>query len=98
MSWIDGDDPGALAIEELFFLRVKVDLSDDKEEVDEFSSQSCDSNPGDHFKFPPFLFLDIQLIVRIQYQNTFTTTNKQSSRKSRWMLPCMMRRRSSCII
>jgi hypothetical protein len=51
MSWLDGDDPDALAMEDRCFLRRKVDLSDNEEEVDEFSSQSCDSNPSDHFKF-----------------------------------------------
>jgi hypothetical protein len=51
VSWLDGDDPDALAMEDRFVLRGKVDLSDDKEEFDEFSSQSCDSSPADHFKF-----------------------------------------------
>jgi hypothetical protein len=53
LSWINRDDPDALAIEDLVFLRVEVDLSDDEEEVDAFSSQSCDSYPADHFKFAP---------------------------------------------
>jgi hypothetical protein len=53
MPRIDGDDPGALEMEDLFFLRGKVDLSDDEEEVDEFSSQSCYSNPANNFKFVP---------------------------------------------
>jgi hypothetical protein len=51
--WLDGDDPDALAMEDRFFLRKKVDLSNDEEEVDDFSSQSRDSNPADHFKFVP---------------------------------------------
>jgi hypothetical protein len=53
MSWLNDSDPDALAMEDLFFLRVEVDLSYDKEEVDNFSSQSCDSNPTYHFKFAP---------------------------------------------
>jgi hypothetical protein len=53
MSWLDGDDPDALSMEDRFFLRQKVDLSYDEEEVDEFSSQSYESNPADHFKFAP---------------------------------------------
>jgi hypothetical protein len=53
ISWLDGDDPATLAMEDRFFLRGKVDLSDDEEEVDEFSSQSCDSNPGYHLKVIP---------------------------------------------
>jgi hypothetical protein len=51
MPWIDGDDPDALAMEDRFFLRGEVDLSNDEEEVDELSSQSCGSNPADNFKF-----------------------------------------------
>jgi hypothetical protein len=53
MSWLDGDYPDALAMEDRFFLREKVDLSDNEEGVDEISSQSCDSNPADHFKSTP---------------------------------------------
>jgi hypothetical protein len=56
MSWLNGDDPGAPAMEDRCFLQGKVDISDNEEEVDNFSTQSCDSNPADHFKFapPPF--------------------------------------------
>jgi hypothetical protein len=53
MSWLDGDDPDALAMEDRFFLRGEVARSNDEEEVDEFSSQSGDSNPAEHFKFTP---------------------------------------------
>jgi hypothetical protein len=53
LSWLDCDDPDALAMEDRFFLRVEVDLSDNEEEVDEFSSHSCDSNPAYPFKFVP---------------------------------------------
>jgi hypothetical protein len=53
MSWVDGDDPDALEVEYQFFLRGKVDLSDDEEELDEFSSQACDITSTYHFKFAP---------------------------------------------
>jgi hypothetical protein len=53
MSWLDDNDHDALTMEDRFFLRGQVDLSDDEGEVDEFSSQSGDSNPADHFKFAP---------------------------------------------
>jgi hypothetical protein len=53
MLWIDGYGPHALATGDRFFLRGKVDLSDEEEEVGNFLSQSCDSNPADHFKFVP---------------------------------------------
>jgi hypothetical protein len=46
---------------------------------------------------PPFLFLGFKPISKMQYQNTFTTTKQQSSRKSRWIFICMVHRRSSCI-
>jgi hypothetical protein len=97
LSWLDGDDPDALAMEDHFFLLGEVDLSDDEEEVDEFSSQSCDSNPPIISSSPRFLFLYMKLIAKIQYQNTFTTTNEKISSTLRWMPICMMHMRRSCI-
>jgi hypothetical protein len=53
MSWIECDEPDALAMEDLFLFLGEVDLSNDEEEVDYFSSHSGDSNPAEHFKLAP---------------------------------------------
>jgi hypothetical protein len=98
MPWLYADDPDAFAMEDLFFLRGEVDLSNDEEEVDEFHPNHVIVAPHIISSSPPFLFLDMHQFAKIQYHNTFTTTKQRSSRTSRWMLPRMTRSRSSCII
>jgi hypothetical protein len=55
MSRLDGNEPDAPAMEDRFFLQGDVNISDDEEEVDGFSSQSGDSNPAEYFNIasPP---------------------------------------------
>jgi hypothetical protein len=60
----------------MFSLQGEVNLSDDEEEVGGFSSESGDSNPAEHFNLAPFLFLGIQPMAKVQYQDIFTTTKQ----------------------
>jgi hypothetical protein len=53
MSLLDGDEHDAPAMEDRFFLQEDVNLSDDEEEVDDFLSQSGDSNPAEYFNLAP---------------------------------------------
>jgi hypothetical protein len=94
MAWLDGE-PDLLAMEDRFVLRedvADVEYVVDHED-DNLSFQSGEGNSTDHFNFAPCLLMGIQLTFKTQLQNTFTTTNQQSSKTSRWMPPCTMPRR-----
>jgi hypothetical protein len=76
-SWLGSDEPDALVMEDHILLLGEVDLC--KNEGGGwmmFHPNQVIVTPQSITSSPPFLFLGMQRIAKMQYQNTFATTKK----------------------
>jgi hypothetical protein len=77
MSWLDGDDPDALAMEDRFFCENKLISPTMKRRWTNFHPNHVIVTPQTISCSPPFLLLDMQLIAKIHYQNTLPNSKIQ---------------------